>query len=939
VNGRRLIVPEVVQTSAMDCGPAALKSLLHGFGINASYGRLREACQADIDGTSINALEDVVNLLGLEAEQVMLPIEHLLLPEAQALPAIVVVRLPKGYPHFVVVWRCHGPFVQVMNPASGRLWPRRQRFMYEVFGHSVTLPASEWRQWTEHDDFHQPLERRLRTLGIRHGKELVSQALAGDGWRDVAALEATTRMVESMRRSGATAPGAQATRLLTHIHERVRTSAPGADPLLPAPYWTVLPAPATADGEPQLHVRGCVLVRILGRTRGPLVAPSAPAPAPPARSDEPTAAPREPFVASAPAPAPPARSDEPTAAPREPFVASAPPAPPPPPLSPELAAALQEPPENPAREFFRLLRPGGWSGPLTLMVGLLAIALASVLEALLFRGLLEVVDRLGLVQQRLGGMAVIAVFLFGLLLLELPVTAIQWRLGRHLDLRFRIAFLRKIPRLENRYLSSRPISDMAERSHSLYLLHLLLRLLAQIVRLIIETSVVAAAIAWVHPRAALPALIACAVVVCIPLVAQLPLIEQELRMRMHGGALGRFYLDSLLGLVAIRAHGGERAMLREHEALLVEWARAGKALQRSSVFFEGMQKLVGVVFLVWLVSDYVATAGFSPALLLLLFWASNLTTLGNEITLLARQYPRYRNVAIRLLDPLGAPEDAIDDTALVPATAPASPGVAVRLQAVDVVAAGHTILHGIDLVIEPGSHVGIVGRSGAGKTTLVGTVLGWHRPARGELTVDGEPLRGDTLLQLRRDLAWVDPAVQLWNRSCLANLTYGSDERAPSDPSWVLREADLLGVLETLPAGLQTMLGEGGGLISGGEGQRVRLGRAMMRPHARLVVLDEAFRGLDRKKRSEFLRRARALWHRATLLCVTHDVEDTLELERVLVLEDGRIVEDGPPRELAARPDSRYAALLAAEREIRADLSIRADWRRMRLERWKLDER
>lgn len=924
--GRRLIVPEVVQTSAMDCGPAALKGLLHGFGINASYGRLREACQSDVDGTSINALEDVVNLFGLEAEQVMMPIEHLLLPEAQALPAIVVVRLPNGFPHFVVVWRCLGPFVQIMNPATGRLWPRRQRFMYDVFGHGVTLPASEWRQWTSHDDFHLPLARRLRALGIRRGDELVSRSLAENSWRDVAALEATTRMVESMRRSGATASGHQATRLLTHIYERVRTGDPEAEPLLPAPYWTALSAPASADGEPQLTVRGCVLVRVIGPRACAFVAPVIGGPSSPPVSARAT---RVPALAVEPPP------------PIEPAEPATPGAPQ---LSTELMAALREPPENPAREFFRLLRCGGWSSPLTMTVGLLAIALASGLEAVLFRGLLDVVDRLGMVEQRLGGLFAVSLFLFGLLLLEYPVTALQWRLGRHLDLRFRVAFLRKIPRLENRYLSSRPTSDMAERGHSLYLLHLLLRLLGQVLRLIIETSVTAVAIAWIHPRAALPVLLASVAVVCIPLVAQLPLIERDLRMRMHGGALGRFYLDSLLGLIPLRAHGGERAMLREHEELLVEWARAGTALQRSSVFFEGLQKLVGVVFLVWLVVDYVTTAGDSPGLLLLLFWASNLIVLSSEITLLTRQYPRYRNVAVRLLDPLGAPEESLLDDpqsplAPVATAAPAPGGVAIRFAAVDVMAAGHRILSGIDLVVERGSHVAIVGRSGAGKTTLVGSVLGWHRPARGEITVDNEVLRGDALLRLRRDLAWVDPAVQLWNRSCLDNLTYGGDARAPSDPSWVLREADLLGVLETLPAGLQTVLGEGGALISGGEGQRVRMGRAMMRADARLVILDEAFRGLDRARRSEFLRRSRALWQRATLLCITHDIEDTLEFARVLVVDDGRIIEDGPPRELAARADSQFAALLAAERESRIDLSTRADWRRMYLEHGRLAER
>jgi ABC-type bacteriocin/lantibiotic exporter with double-glycine peptidase domain len=116
----RLFAPEVIQTSAMDCGPAALKSLLEGFGIPVSYGRLREACQTDVDGTSIDTLEEIAKQLGLDAEQVMLPADYLLLPEARALPALVVVYLPSGITHFVVLWRRYGALVQVMDPGSGR---------------------------------------------------------------------------------------------------------------------------------------------------------------------------------------------------------------------------------------------------------------------------------------------------------------------------------------------------------------------------------------------------------------------------------------------------------------------------------------------------------------------------------------------------------------------------------------------------------------------------------------------------------------------------------------------------------------------------------------------------------------------------------------------------------------------------------------------------
>src|SRR5512132_2008540 len=97
---RRLLAAEVVQTSAMDCGPAALKCLLEGFGISVSYGRLREACQTDVDGTSIDTMEEVAQQLGLRAEQIMVPLDHVLLSEAQVLPAIIVVQFANGLTHF-----------------------------------------------------------------------------------------------------------------------------------------------------------------------------------------------------------------------------------------------------------------------------------------------------------------------------------------------------------------------------------------------------------------------------------------------------------------------------------------------------------------------------------------------------------------------------------------------------------------------------------------------------------------------------------------------------------------------------------------------------------------------------------------------------------------------------------------------------------------------
>jgi ATP-binding cassette subfamily B protein len=177
----------------------------------------------------------------------------------------------------------------------------------------------------------------------------------------------------------------------------------------------------------------------------------------------------------------------------------------------------------------------------------------------------------------------------------------------------------------------------------------------------------------------------------------------------------------------------------------------------------------------------------------------------------------------------------------------------------------------------------------------------------------------------------VDPAVQIWNRSLVENLEYGRDD-ASLPVGRRLVEADLRSLVEQLPEGLQTPLGEGGTLVSGGEGQRVRFGRGLGRPEARLVILDEPFRGLEREKRAILLRRARERWQHATLVCVTHDIAETAAFDRVIVVAHGRVVEDGAPAELAARVDSRYRALVEAEAAVGQRLWAHPAWRTIRLE-------
>lgn len=871
---RRFLAPEVVQTSAMDCGPATLKCLLEGFGVPVSLGRLREACQTEVDGTSIDMLEEVAGRLGLACDQAMVPVDHLLDPASRVFPALVVVRRPDGATHFVVAWRQVGAFVQVMDPSIGRRWVPARRFLTEVFQHALPVPVELWRTWAASDECQPALRRRLAALGVPDPAPLTDAALADPGWTGLAALDAATRMVQALVDSGGVAKGAGAAALV-----RVLTTAARADvDAIPAAYWSVRAAPGDHD-EPTVTARGAVFVRVTGR--------------------------RAPETQEAP-------------------------------LSAELAAALDEPAARPFADLFALARAGG-VGPPLLLGGALVLATAGVLvQSVLLRALLEVAGQLGLVEQRLGAVAALVLFALGLLLVELPLVALSLAMGRGLEYRLRAAFLRKLPRLGDRYLQSRPSSDMAQRSHSVHVLRTLPEVAARAARAFLRLGATAAGLVWLDPESLPVVLVAVVASVGVPILIQAPLTELDLKFRTHAGALSHFYLDAMLGLVAIRTHGAERSLRRAHEGLLTDWARAGRASLGVVVASETLVGLVAFALSAALFVGWLGRAGDAAAALLVVYWALELPTIGVEIGQLARSYAPLRNITLRLLEPLGAIEEgeAVDAE---PRGVSTTPGAAITLENVTVRAGGHEILAEVNVAFAPGEHVAIVGPSGAGKSSFVGLLLGWHRAAEGEVRVDGAPLAGARLVALRRETAWVDPGVQLWNRTFLDNLTYGN-EAAAGDLGPVLSAADLVGVLQKLPEGLQHPLGDGGGLLSGGEGQRVRLGRALLRPDARLVILDEPFRGLDRGKRQGLLAAARAWWSKATVLCVTHDVSETLGFSRVLVVEEGRIVEDAAPAVLAADPDSRYRALLDADAAVREGVWSAATWRRVRLENGRVGE-
>jgi ABC-type bacteriocin/lantibiotic exporter with double-glycine peptidase domain len=880
---RRFLAPEVIQTSAMDCGPAALKCLLEGYGVNVSYGRLREACQTSVDGTSIDTLETLAVSLGLDAEQVMMPVDHLLLPEAEALPAIVVVRLPSGLTHFVVVWRVHGAFVQVMDPARGRRWVPARAFLRDVYVHKLTIPEAAFVDWAASDGFSAPLARRMRALGIAGGEGRIARASSTadgrGGWSGPATLDAAVRTVAALVGSGAVRRGAEAGHLVESLSSGAATT-----PL--AAYATATGAPPAEDGAPAVTIRGAVLLRVGG------------------------AATLDPGQRAA--------------------------------LPVELRAAVDEPRPNAVAALAGLLRGvGRWRWALA-AVAVALTACGAVGEALLFRALLDLAageaGRLGGVVSVVGALGLAVGMAALLAAIEWPLLGGLRQAGARIELALRRAFVDKIPRLPDRYFQTRSASDLAERAHMLHRLRALPTLAADVVRTAAEILIVGGALVWLAPRQAAITVALAAAMVLIPFVAEPVVAERDLRTRNHAGALARFYLDALLGLTAARAHAAAPALARQHRDRLLEWRRAARGAFATALGAEVAQSSIGYALALAVIARALVRGGAAMpagAALLLVFWALSLPALGQELARLVQQIPAQRNATLRLLEPLGTPED--EAAGATPVRLAAGGGVRVECSGVRVVAGGHPILEVDSLAFAPGEHVALVGVSGAGKSSLVGLLLGWHRPAVGEVRVDGVSLDGAALAALRRQTVWVDPTVYLWNRSLADNLTFGL-AHPTADLSRAIADADLDAVVARLPDGAASRLGEAGALVSGGEGQRVRFGRGLTRLAPRLVILDEPFRGLARSQRAELLARARRQWSTATLFCVTHDIGETEAFPRVLVVADGRVVEDGAPADLLARPGSRYAALREAEQRVHARLFGDRHWRRLRIENGRVVE-
>jgi ATP-binding cassette subfamily B protein len=232
-----------------------------------------------------------------------------------------------------------------------------------------------------------------------------------------------------------------------------------------------------------------------------------------------------------------------------------------------------------------------------------------------------------------------------------------------------------------------------------------------------------------------------------------------------------------------------------------------------------------------------------------------------------------------------------------------SQGGAITFEDVSFAYAGsRNVLDRVSLTVPAGQKVGIVGASGAGKTTLLGLMQRLYPVTSGHILVDGQNIAEVAQNSLRKRIAVVPQDVSLFHRSVLENIRYGRPDATDAEVIAAAAAAQCDDFICDLPDGYATPVGERGLRLSGGQRQRIGIARAIL-TDAPVILLDEATSALDTESEVAIQRALDTLMHGRTVLAVAHRFSTIAGFDRIIVLRNGRIAEDGAPEELIRRND------------------------------------
>ena len=378
-------------------------------------------------------------------------------------------------------------------------------------------------------------------------------------------------------------------------------------------------------------------------------------------------------------------------------------------------------------------------------------------------------------------------------------------------------------------------------------------------------------------------------------------------------------IDSLLNYETVKYFGNEKFEAGRYDKSLVEWEDMALKSQRSLGLLNTAQAGVialGVTAMVWRaaagVVDGTLTLGdlvMVNAFLLQMF--QPLSFLG----VMYRQIKESLTDVERMFELMGRPRE-VKDRADAPDLAVTAGEV--RFEHVSFAYnADRPILHDVSFTIPAGKTVAAVGSSGAGKSTLARLLFRFYDVGAGRITIDGQDIRDVTQDSLRAAIGVVPQDTVLFNDSIYYNIAYGRPDASRDEIIAAARAAHILDFIEALPQAWETVVGERGLKLSGGEKQRVAIARTLLKDPA-ILILDEATSALDTKTEKAIQGELLEIARGRTSLVIAHRLSTVVEADEILVMEGGRIVERGRHVDLLAK-NGAYAHMWALQQQAEAE--------------------
>ena len=363
--------------------------------------------------------------------------------------------------------------------------------------------------------------------------------------------------------------------------------------------------------------------------------------------------------------------------------------------------------------------------------------------------------------------------------------------------------------------------------------------------------------------------------------------------------------ESVDAIETVQAFGREKSAIARFGAAVEDAFSASLTRMRARAWMTALIIVVmfgGVTLVLWLGAQDVVAGVMSPGallqfVLLSVFAAGAVGALGEswgDVQKAAGAMERIEEL-MRAVAGIAPPPQA---TAL-----PTPPRGEVSMSAVGFAYPGRPdlpALKGFSLTVRPGETVALVGPSGAGKSTVFRLLLRFYDPQTGMVSVDGVDVRQADPVAVRDRFAWVSQETPLFSGSALENIRFGRENTTLEEARVVAEKAQALGFIDALPEGFDTPLGERGKSLSGGQRQRLAIARALVRD-APILLLDEATSALDAEsERLVQVALDQAMEERTTLV-IAHRLATVLRADRIVVMDDGRVVEEGTHEQLVAQ--------------------------------------